>query len=101
MSLTGTWNLSIATPMGPQRFMLKLVQHGPDEISGVSRYEQDDEQELTEPRLTGNELTWKTSITKPMKITATMHLTFDGDSVSGLAKAGILGSAKIVGQRAD
>ncbi|MFD0746326.1 hypothetical protein ACFQ1L_34145 [Phytohabitans flavus] len=97
--MTGTWQLSIATPVGDRRFELDLVQHGPDQISGVSRYEQEEAQELTEPQLSGNKLTWKTAITQPIKVTATMELTFDGDSVSGTAKAGIF-PAKIVGQRA-
>lgn len=98
MSLTGTWHLSIATPVGEQKFELDLVQHGPDQISGVSRYGQEGEQALTDPQLKGNKLTWKSTITRPMKVTATMELTFNGDSVTGTARAGMF-PAKIVGRR--
>lgn len=98
MSLTGTWHLSIATPMGEQTFELDLVQHGPDQISGVSRYGQEGEQTLTDPRLKDNRLTWKAAITRPIKVTATMDLTFDGNGVTGTAKAGIF-PARVVGQR--
>jgi hypothetical protein len=100
MSLTGTWQLSIATPMGERRFELDLVQHGPNQISGVSRYEQEDEQALTDPQLIGNTLTWKSPITRPIKVTARMELTFNGDAVTGTAKAGMIPAAKIVGRRA-
>jgi len=50
MSLTGTWNLSIATPMGEQKVELELVQQGPDQISGVSRNALDGEQRARDPR---------------------------------------------------
>lgn len=100
MSLTGTWNLSIATPLGEQKVELKLVQEG-DQISGVSRNDLEGEQPLEDPQLNGNRLTWKSSITKPIKVTATMELTFNGDLVTGTAKAGMFPAAKIVGQRAS
>jgi hypothetical protein len=99
MSLTGTWHLKIATPMGEQKFELELVQHGPDQISGVSRYAEEGEQALSDPQLKGNKLTWKSHITRPIKVTATMELTFNGDSVTGTARAGMF-PAKIVGRRA-
>jgi hypothetical protein len=101
MSLSGKWNLSIATPMGEQKVELELVQHGPDEITGVSRNDLEGEQPLEEPKLNGNKLTWKSTITRPIKVTATMELTFNGDLVTGTAKAGMFPAAKIVGQRAS
>jgi hypothetical protein len=100
MSLTGTWNLSIATPMGEQKVELEIVQSGPDQVSGQSRNELDGEQPLIDPVLNGNHLSWKSSITKPIKVTAKMDLTFDGDRVTGTARAGMFPAAKITGQRA-
>lgn len=101
MTLTGTWNLSIATPMGEQKVELELVQEGPSQISGVSRNELEGEQPLKDPALNGNHLTWQTAITKPVKVTAKMDLFFDGDSVTGTAKAGMFPAAKINGRRAS
>lgn len=101
MSLTGIWHLSMATPVGEQKFELDLVQHGPEQISGVSRNETAGETELSEPVLKGNKLTWKHKVNNgPMRVTATMELTFDGDSVTGTAKAGILPAGRIRGRRA-
>lgn len=99
MSLTGTWQLSIATPVGDRKFELDLVQHGPDQISGQSRFEQEEAQDLTNPQLQGNTLTWTSRIQRPIKATAKMELTFDGDSVIGMARAGVF-PAKITGRRA-
>jgi hypothetical protein len=100
MSLTGTWKLSIATPMGQQKAELDLVQNGPDEVTGVTRNDHDEAMPLIDPKLKGNKLTWKSNFTKPVKVTATMELVFDGDSVTGTAKAGIFPALKIVGKRA-
>lgn len=100
MSLTGTWHLSIATPVGEQKADLELVQHGPDQVSGVTRNGDDGETPLTDPQLTGNTLTWKSTFNRPVRVTAKMELTFDGDTVTGTAKAGIFPTLKIVGQRA-
>jgi hypothetical protein len=100
MSLTGTWNLSIATPMGEQKVELELVQDG-DQVSGVSRNDLEGETPMVEPVLNGNKLTWKSNITRPIKVTATMELTFNGDLATGTAKAGMFPAAKVVGQRAS
>jgi hypothetical protein len=99
MSLTGRWNLSIATPMGEQKVELDLIQTG-DQISGVSRNDLEGEQPMENPVLNGNSLTWKTTITKPIKVTAAMQLNFRGDSATGTARAGVFPAAKIIGRRA-
>jgi hypothetical protein len=100
MSLTGTWQLSIATIMGEQKAELELVQHGPDKISGLTRTDQDGEREITDPQFKDNKLTWKATYTRPIKVTATMELTFDGDTCTGTAKAGMLiPASKITGRR--
>ena len=100
MSLTGKWNLSIATPMGEQKDELELVQDG-DQVSGVSRNDLEGETPMVDPVLNGNKLTWKSNITRPIKVTATMELTFNGDLATGTAKAGMFPAAKVVGQRAS
>ena len=100
MSLTGTWNLSINTPLGEQKVVLQLVQEG-DQISGTSTNDLEGEQPLKDPQLNGNRLTWKSDITRPIKATAVMDLTFNGDSVTGTARAGMFPAAKVIGRRAS
>ena len=98
MSLTGTWHLSIDTPMGRQKVELELVQDGA-QITGVSRNDLEGEQPLKEPVLSGNQLSWKSTITRPIKVTAKMEVTFDGDSLTGTARAGMFPPATITGRR--
>jgi hypothetical protein len=100
MSLSGKWHLSIASTLGEQKVELELVQSG-DKVTGVSRNELEGETPLLEPTLDGNTLTWKSGITQPIKATATMTLTFDGDSCTGTAGIDGHPAAKVIGQRAS
>jgi hypothetical protein len=99
--LTGTWNLTIATPMGDQSVELVLTQTAADEISGVSRNELEGEMPLQEPKVSGSQVSWKSTISKPIKVTAKMDCTFTGDTCTGTAKAGVFPGAKITGHRAS
>ena len=100
MSLSGKWNLSIASTLGEQRVELELVQNGMT-VTGVSRNQLEGETPMLEPKLDGNKLTWKSSITRPIKATATMSLTFNGDTCTGTARAGMFPAAKVIGRRAS
>ncbi len=92
--ITGTWTLTIATPIGEQTVELDLVQDGTN-VSGVSRNELEGESPMHDVLLAGNVLTWTTPMTKPIRAKATMTLTFDGDTASGTAKAGLFPSAPV------
>ncbi|MFJ3965674.1 hypothetical protein [Streptomyces sp. NPDC090036] len=71
MSVEGTWNLVIATPIGRQQAVLRLfMQDGAlhDVATGEA-----EEVPLTGLECHGDRLTWRQSITKPMRL----HLAFD------------------------
>ncbi|AVZ74616.1 hypothetical protein SLUN_23035 [Streptomyces lunaelactis] len=98
MSVEGTWNLAIATPVGRQQAVLRLSIEG-GVLRGVATGEAE-EVPLTELTLDGDRLTWRQSITKPIRL----HLAFDvvvrGDELAGTAKAGRLPATKVTGRRA-
>ena len=48
----------------------------------------------------GNDISYKFKITSPMAIEVEVTATVDGDSISGSAKLGAFGNAKITGNRA-
>ncbi len=54
---------------------------------------------LINPVLDGNRLTWKQSITKPMRLNLTFDVIIDGDTLSGTSKAGMLPASKVTGTR--
>ena len=97
LSLTGTWNISISTPIGTQFVVLELDSHD-GMVEGVAKGSAETTK-LLNPMLDGKRLTWKQSITKPMRLTLTFDVTIDGNTLIGTSKAGILPPCKVTGTR--
>ncbi|GHO56988.1 hypothetical protein [Ktedonobacter robiniae] len=97
MSLTGSWNINIATPIGTQSATLELTENE-GVVEGMAKGDAETTPLIT-PALNGNRLTWKQSITKPMRLNLTFDVTIDGDTLTGTSKAGMLPSSKVTGMR--
>ncbi len=97
MSITGSRNIKISTPIGTQSVILELTESG-DMIKGIAKGNAETTQ-LIDPVLAGNRLTWKQSITKPMRLNLTFDVTIDGNTLSGTSKAGMLPTSKVIGMR--
>ena len=98
MSLTGIWNISISTPIGTQSVVLELTESG-GVVAGIAKSDAENTP-LINPVLDGNRLTWKQSITRPMRLNLTFDVTIDGDTLTGTSKAGMLPTSKVTGTRA-
>ena len=98
MSLTGTWNISISTPIGSQSAVLDLTEHN-GAVEGIAKSGAET-MPLINPILHGNRLTWKLSMTKPVRLNLTFDVTINGDTLTGTSKAGILPTSKVIGTRA-
>jgi len=99
MSITGQWNLTIATPIGKQHVILDLIEED-GVVRGTAKGETE-EVPLIEPTLHDNRLEWKQSITRPMRLNLRFDVTIDGDRLIGVSKAGLLPKSKVTGMRAD
>ncbi|GLV53182.1 hypothetical protein KDH_00370 [Dictyobacter sp. S3.2.2.5] len=97
MSLTGTWNITISTPIGTQSAVLEFTDHG-GVLEGIAKGNTETIP-LTELVRDGNRLIWKQSITKPMRLNLTFDVIIDGDTLTGTSKAGMLPSSKVTGTR--
>jgi hypothetical protein len=97
MSLTGTWNISISTPIGTQSVVLELTEND-GVIEGIAKGNAESTP-LINPVLDGNRLTWKQSITKPMRLNLTFEVIIDADTLTGTSKAGMLPTSKVTGRR--
>ncbi|MBN9391571.1 MAG: hypothetical protein J0I20_26295 [Chloroflexi bacterium] len=93
----GLWDLKIVTPIGTQKVVLELSQHN-GTIQGFARGDKETIP-LIEPVLSGNHLTWRQSITKPMRLNLVFDVTIEGDSLNGTSKAGRLPASKVTGTR--
>ncbi|MFG2989128.1 hypothetical protein ACGFZK_07475 [Streptomyces sp. NPDC048257] len=97
MSADGTWNLVIATPVGRQQVVLRLFLHDGD-LRGVATGDAE-EVPLTGIERHGDRLTWRQSITKPMRLHLAFDVTVTGDELTGTARAGRLPTTKVTGRR--
>lgn len=96
MKADGRWKVLLATKLGSQEVTLILHTQGRDlsgridsplgsmDISGVAD---------------GNTLRWDMKITKPIAMKARYEVTLEGDRLSGFARLGMLGKAKVTGER--
>ncbi len=76
MSLTGTWNMRISTPVGTQSAVLELTEND-GVVAGVAKNGAET-LPLINPVLHSNRLTWQLSITKPIRLNLTFDVTIKG-----------------------
>ena len=96
MSVDGTWEVSISTPMGEQKGTVTLTTNGNDltgkmESAMVSK-------DFT-GSVDGNTAKWEIDITNPMPMTLKVSATVEGDSINGTVGLGMFGSAPMTGKR--
>jgi hypothetical protein len=91
MSVEGTWDLSISTPIGTIKAVVELLRqngvltgaaHGAEEVVPLSDVAVDGDQ-----------------VTKPMRLNLAFAVTVTRDTLTGTAKAGRLPASKVTGQR--
>jgi hypothetical protein len=87
MSVDGTWQITAQTPMGEQQSTVELALAG-DKLEG--RMTAPEEAAIYDGSVSGNELSWRVDITKPMALKLQINATLDGDTMSGKIKAGML-----------
>ena len=97
MSVDGTWDLTMNTPMGAQQAKLTVKANG-DSFEGTLDGAQGSTA-VEEGKVDGNTLTWAVNAPQMgMKIEFTA--TVDGDKISGEAELGTFGKATLEGTRA-
>ncbi|MEU0603756.1 hypothetical protein ABZ484_36865 [Streptomyces sp. NPDC006393] len=97
MSVEGTWNLSISTPIGTMKAVVELREQG-GVLTGVA-HGAGEEVPLSDLAFDGERLTWRQAITKPMRLNPAFDVTVDGDTLRGTSKAGRLPASKVTGER--
>ena len=91
-----SWNMVMSTPAGPQTMIGRFTTEG-NVLKGV--LESDQGSQAFEGTVDGNALKWNMKVSKPMPITLKYDLTITGNTLSGKAKLGVFGTAKISGER--
>ncbi|MEU3981754.1 hypothetical protein AB0F77_16900 [Streptomyces sp. NPDC026672] len=99
MSVEGTWDLSIATPIGRIKAVAEFRREA-GALTGTA-HGAGEEVPLADVVLDGDRLTWNQAITKPLRLNLVFAVTVDGDSLTGTSKAGRLPTSKVEGTRRD
>ncbi|MFC9774357.1 DJ-1/PfpI family protein [Paenibacillus chitinolyticus] len=93
----GDWDTTIATPVGKLQIKLSITtQNGTIQGKAIQGKEI---VEFLNPALEGDKLTWMLPITKPMRLNLKFEVSAHGDEMTGTAKAGMLPSSKLTGNR--
>lgn len=90
VTLEGTWNVVVKGPTGPQPAVLTLEKSG-DSYTGAQSGG-GSSTPVADFKLTGNKVYWVNHVTKPMKIKVEFNGELVGNTISGKAKAGFMGS---------
>ena len=97
MAVDGKYEIVVNSPMGPQPSTLELKADGAT-LTGTQSA-QGRSQPITDGKVDGNNVSWKTAITQPMPMTLEFSGVVDGDKMSGNVKAGSFGTFKFSGAR--
>ncbi|MEU9992552.1 hypothetical protein AB0E10_38305 [Streptomyces sp. NPDC048045] len=95
--IEGVWDLTIVTPIGRVRPVIELRRED-GLLVGIAHGTGED-LPLKDIAVDGHRLSWKQSITRPMRLDLAFAVTVDGDTLTGTSKAGRLPSSKVTGRR--
>jgi hypothetical protein len=98
MSVDGSWNLTMETPMGERTATLDVTSAG-GTLTGTQSAD-GNSAEIFDGTVTGDDVAWKVSITTPMPMTLEYTATVAGDAMSGQMQIGVFGSFSFSGSRA-
>jgi hypothetical protein len=98
MSVAGTYDCTIKTPMGPQNAQLTVAPTGSDSFTGTIGGDMG-QMEIEDGTVAGQTISWKMKMTKPMPMNLDCEATIDGDTLTGKIKTGMFGAMDLTGTR--
>ena len=98
MSVSGTYDCVIKSPMGDQKSKFTVNADGGSFTGSMAGAM--GAMEIPDGAVNGNTLSWKMSMTVPMPMTLDCEATIDGDTLTGTVKAGAFGAFPLSGTRA-
>lgn len=102
MGIEGDWDVSIKTPIGTLAVRYAFRRNGPDGLAGTATYKDETValQDLTSEAVAGGtRLTWRQSVSKPIRLNLDFDVLVDGDVMSGHSRAGRLPRSAVSGGR--
>lgn len=100
-ALPGTWSVTMRTPIGSIEAEMTFVEEG-GAITGTAtgKAETVPLHDVAAEQVDGGEhVTWRQSITKPMRLDLAFDVLVDGDRMQGHSRAGRLPRSAVTGRR--
>lgn len=98
MSFTGSWDATMKTPIGSITAVFTFTEKD-GAVTGVAVGSDGDAVAMTDLHTDGDHITWRQSITKPLRLNLEFSLTRDGDTLVGTSRAGRLPQTKVTAIR--
>lgn len=102
-SILGVWDLALKTPIGTLKVQYRFTECG-DVLEGAATGTAETvplHDVATERTDNGERITWRQSITKPMRLNLKFDVTVTGDELRGYSRAGRLPRTSVIGHRAS
>ncbi|WP_394730881.1 hypothetical protein [Altererythrobacter sp. GH1-8] len=99
MSVAGTYNTTVKSPMGDQSGTFTVEDNGDGTFSG-SMAGGMGSMDVVDGTVDGNTLSWKMNMVVPMPMTLECEAVIDGASLTGSVNAGAFGAMPLSGTRA-
>ena len=97
MSVAGTYDTTVKSPMGDQKGTLTVNPDG-DSWTGQMAGGMGS-MDITDGKVDGNTITWSMNMTVPMPMTLNCTATIEGDTLAGKVNAGAFGDMPLTGTR--
>ncbi len=99
MSIEGSWDVVLNTPMGKQKGKMNVSLSGSD-LSGEIQSPMGSIL-MREGKVDGDKATWLCGVTKPISMDLEFDVLVDGDAFTGTVKVGPMGKNAVEGKRAS
>ncbi|MBJ6612717.1 hypothetical protein NC658_24295 [Streptomyces griseoincarnatus] len=93
----GVWDLTVATPIGRIKAVVEFRRRD-GALTGVASGAGEDVP-LRDIAVDGTLVTWKQSVTKPLRLNLAFAVDVRGDTLEGTSRAGRLPASKVTGTR--
>jgi hypothetical protein len=97
MGIAGDWDVTIKTPIGSLAVAYTFAESDGSIIGSATG--KGETVALRDIVVDGQRVTWRQSVTKPMRLNLDFDVVIDGDRLSGHSKAGRLPRSAVTGVR--
>jgi hypothetical protein len=97
VDLIGEWDVTIKTPIGSLAVAYVFIESA-GALTGSATLK-DETVTLRDVTVAGHRVTWKQTVTRPMRLNLDFDVVVDGDHLTGHSKAGRLPRSAVTGVR--